>query len=224
MNDEFQPTRIRIGLLHERVLFRESLARLLASEPDFEVVIESSTAAQVLGLLNGSDIDVVLLNLGSEGGADFISASREAGYQGKFLVITSVIDAASAALALRRGASGIFLESNSSARLIQAIRLVASGEASVDQKLIQLLASRYPQFENQRVPSAGLTERQQLVLQGVVDGLSSRNIGDRLGTSESTIKSTLQQLFARVGVRTRGQLVRAALEGALRENGESAKH
>jgi DNA-binding NarL/FixJ family response regulator len=223
MNQESHSTRIRLGLLHERVLFRESLARLLAAEPDFELAVECATPVEALALLNGSDIDVVLLNLNATGSDDLISAFREAGYQGKFLIITSTIDPASAALALRRGASGIFLESNSSARLIQAIRLVASGEVSVDQQLIQLLAGRYPQFEDQRMRPAGLTERQQMVLQGVVEGLSNKNIGDRLGVSEGTIKSTLQQLFAKVGVRTRSLLVRAALEGALGADRESAR-
>jgi two-component system, NarL family, nitrate/nitrite response regulator NarL len=95
--------------------------------------------------------------------------------------------------------------------LIQAIRLVASGEAWVDQKVVQFLAERYPNFEARWHGS--LTAREQIVLNGVVDGLSNRKIGDQIGVSESTIKATLQHLFKKAGVRTRSQLVRIALEG-----------
>jgi DNA-binding NarL/FixJ family response regulator len=113
---------------------------------------------------------------------------------------------------LRYGASGIFLESDSSSRLVQAIRLVANGEAWVDQKVIQLLADRYPQHEGRLL--GALTDREQAVLDRVVDGLSNRKIGDQMGVSESSIKATLQQLFTKAGVRTRSQLVRIALESS----------
>ena len=115
-----------------------------------------------------------------------------------------------AAIVLKCGVSGIFLDSDSSIWLIQAIRLVANGEAWVDQKVIQLLAERYPSYENRWV--GDLTERDQTVLQGVIDGLSNRKIGDQNGVSESTVKAILQRLFTKAGVRTRSQLVRIALE------------
>lgn len=216
MNEHLEESPIRLVLLHEHVLFRESLARLLASEPGFALVAECATPAEALEAVNGSTVDVVLLDLKvkQQGEDDFIRASRQSGYKGKFLVVTPMLDAASSASALRLGASGIFLESGSSARFIQAIRLVASGEAWVDQRIIQLLADRYPQFEDPRLRPPHLTDRQQTVLQGVVDGLSNRKIGDKIGISEGSIKATLQQLFVRAGVRTRSQLVRAALDGS----------
>src|SRR5271156_6590269 len=110
-------------------------------------------------------------------------------------------------MALKFGASGVFLGSDPFSRLVQAIRLVAEGEAWVDPKVIQLLAERYPRFQNRW--DGKLTEREQTVLGGVV----SREISDQLGMSESTVKGTLQQLFDKAGVRTRSQLVRIASEG-----------
>ena len=209
-------TRIRLVLVHEHVLFRESLARLLTSEPDFELAAECSTPNEALEELSDSGGDVVLLDLNAmQGDSSFIRAAREAGYTGRFLVVTSTLDAARSAEALRLGASGVFLESGSSARFIQAIRMVANGEAWVDQKVLQLLADRYPQPYQNGVRSPGLTDRQRIVLQGVVDGMTNRTIGDRMGVSEGTIKATLQQLFSRAGVRTRSQLVRAVLDGSL---------
>jgi two-component system, NarL family, nitrate/nitrite response regulator NarL len=93
-----------------------------------------------------------------------------------------------------------------------AIRLVADGEAWVDQKVIRILADRYPQHYEDRWWGT-LTQREQTVLKGIVDGLSNRKIGVQMGVSESTIKGTLQELFTKARVRTRSQLVRMALEG-----------
>jgi DNA-binding NarL/FixJ family response regulator len=201
--------RVRLVLLDGHVLVRESLARLLSSERDFELLAECSTPAEALKSLNASKVDVLLVDLGMA--REFIPCARKARYQGKSLVVAREIDATASALVLKCGASGIFVESDSSSRLIEAIRRVANGEAWVDRKVIQLLAEGYPQYENRW--SGSPTQREQTVLNGVVDGLSNRTIGNQMGLSESTIKAILQQLFNKAGVRTRSQLVRIALAG-----------
>ena len=176
-----------------------------------EVVGQCAHFAEALELLAGSPADIVLLELKikAERSDAFISAARQAGYRGKFFIVT----AAQSAAVLKLGASGIFLKSDSSRRLLHAVRLIASGETWVDQRVIQLLADRYPQHEDRSLD--GLTEREQVVLRGLLDGLTNKKIGSKVGASESAIKSTLQQLFEKAGVRTRSQLVRAALQGEL---------
>lgn len=94
---------------------------------------------------------------------------------------------------------------------MQAIRLVASGEAWIDPQVLRLLAERYPNYQDRGLN--GLTEREERVLEGVIGGLSNRKIAARIGASESTIKNALQFLFSKAGVRTRSQLVRIALAG-----------
>lgn len=202
--------RIRLVLLDDHLLFRESLARLLAAEHDFELIAECATPIEALKSLKQSEVDVILVDLGIA--KDFIPWAKKVRYPGNCLVIARQLDATGSALVLKYGASGIFLASDSSSRLMQAIRLVASGEAWVEQKVVQLLAQRYPHFETRW--QGNLTEREQTVLHGVVEGLSNRKIGNQIGVSESTIKATLQHLFKKTGVRTRSQLVRIALEGA----------
>jgi two-component system nitrate/nitrite response regulator NarL len=203
------PRRIRLVLLHDHVLFRESLARLLAAERDFELLAECSTPSEALKILRTSKVDVLLVDLGMA--REFIPCARKARYRGKSLVVAREIDATASALVLKCGASGIFVEPDSSSRLIQAIRRIANGEAWVDQRVIQLLAERFPQYEDRWW--GGLTERERTVLNGVVDGFSNRKIGTQIGVSESTIKAALQQLFNKAGVRTSSQLVRIALAG-----------
>ncbi len=211
-----QPSRarIRLVLLDDHLLFRESLGRLLASEQDFELVAECTTPPEALKSLKRSAVDVILLDIGLA--QEFIPCARKVRFGGKCLVIAREVDATGSAIVLKHGASGIFLASDSSSRLMQAIRLVASGEAWVDQKVIQLLAQCYPHYEARW--RGNFTAREQTVLQGVVDGLSNRKIGNQIGVSESTVKAALQQLFKKAGVRTRSQLVRIALEGPAAAN------
>jgi len=209
-SDQMARGRIRLLLLDDHLLFRESLAGLLAAEQDLELVAQCSTPVEALKSLRLAEVDVILVDIGIA--REFIPWAQRVRYPGKSLVIARQLDATGSAIVLKYGASGVFLASDSSSRLLQAIRLVASGEAWVDQKVLQLLAERYPNYET-RWP-ANLTAREQTVLHGVVDGLSNRKIGNQMGVSESTIKATLRHLFKKAGVRTRSQLVRIALEGA----------
>jgi DNA-binding NarL/FixJ family response regulator len=212
--------RIRLVLLDDHVLLRESLAQLLAAEDDFELVAQCASPAEALKTLKDAKVDIVLVDLGMA--KEFMDGARRARYRGKSLVVAREVDAESSAVVLKYGAAGIFLESDSSSRLMQAIRLVASGEAWVDQKVIHLLADLYPHYED-RVWSK-LTDREQTVLNAVVDGLSNKKIGVQIGASESSVKAILQQLFNKAGVRRRSQLVRIALEGLPVQNSDVDHH
>jgi DNA-binding NarL/FixJ family response regulator len=211
--------RIRLLLVDDHALFREGLARLLASEPDFEIVDQCSTSTEALRLLGRSDIDIVLLDydLGDEKGNTFVSSARQSGYKGKILMITAGMTTAESSAALKLGASGILLKHSSPDTLAKAIRLVAKGERWVDQKVILQMADRFPQGEPQSFPQT-LTEREDQVLRGVFEGLANKEIAAKIGVSESSVKATVQQLFDKTGVRTRSQLVRIALERSFRMN------
>jgi DNA-binding NarL/FixJ family response regulator len=208
---------IRLLLLDDHVLFREGLGRLLASEPDFEIAGHCGTSADALALLGRTQVDVVLLDfdLGDDHGSHFLSAARQAGYTGKVLMVTAGMTATESSIAVQLGASGIFLKHNSPATLAKAIRLVAGGETWVDQKVLQSMADGLNHWREQQPLRKQLTEREQEVMSGIYEGLSNKEIGGRIGVSEGAVKATLQGLFQKMGVRTRSQLVRIALETSM---------
>ena len=208
--------RIRLLLIDDHILFRDGLSRLLALEPDLEVVACCGTIAEALEAVGSKPVDIVLLDydLGDDHGSHFISAARQAGYQGKVLMVTAGMSAKESSTALHLGASGIFLKHNSPGTLAKAVRLIMSGEIWVDPKVIQLMADRVDQRDEERINPL-LTEREQQVLRGIFEGLTNKEIGAQLGVTDGAIKATLQQLFQKTGVRTRSQLVRIALEGSL---------
>ncbi len=207
--------RIRLLLLDDHVLFRESLSRLLASEPDFDMAAHCGTPAEALKILSQTSVDIILLDfdLGEDAG-EFVTAARQAGYAGKILMVTAGMTTGESSALLRSGASGIFLKHNSPGSLAQAIRMVAAGEMWVDQRVIQQLADSVSQRDEQSFRKL-LTDREQQVLRGLFEGLTNKEIGAQLGVSESAVKATLQQLFQKARVRTRSQLVRIAIEGSL---------
>lgn len=210
----------RLLLVDDHLLFREGLGRLLVSESDFEIAGSCGGSEEALQILQRTPVDLILLDfdIGKDHGAQFISAARRTGYTGKIFMVTAGMSAKESSIALKLGASGIFLKHNSPGTLATAIRLVMSGEMWVDQKVIQLMADEV-QHAEEASPGPLLTEREQQVLQGVFEGLANKEIAARLGVTEGAVKASLQQLFQKTQVRTRSQLVRIALEGSILRKG-----
>jgi DNA-binding NarL/FixJ family response regulator len=207
--------RIRLLLLDDHILFREGLRRLLVSETDFETVAECSTLAEALAVLARAEIDIVLLDfdLEEDTGARFIARAAEGGYRGKILMVTAGMSSLDIAVTRKLGISGIFLKHGSPATLLHAIRTVATGGEWMDPKIAQLGAE--PAKAGIPTGQEPLTAREQQVLRSVFEGLTNKEIAFRIGASQSSVKATLQNLFEKTGVRTRGQLVRIAIERSL---------
>ena len=208
--------RIQLLLVDDHILFRESLRRLLESEPDFGVVSDCGTTAEACSIVAANPVDVVLLDfdLAGRDARECLGALDRTGFAGKILIVTGSMTAGEAATVLRLGASGIFYKHHSPSLLAQAIRHVASGMTWIDQPAMRLMSDDQ---ERKREPRdrGPWTEREEQVLHGIFEGLANKEIGAKLGVSESAVKATLQQLFQKTGVRTRSQLVRVALESSL---------
>lgn len=204
---------IRILLIDDHALFRESVARLLQAEPGFEVVADCSSGAEALRVLKSREIDIVLLDLdlGPERGADFLEILRAESFKGKILLVTAGVNESEVPNLIRKGISGVFMKHGSPALLIQGIREAMEGRALFGQDLLRRALESAEQLSAQQT-RARLTERERRVLSFIFEGLANKQIGDRLQISESAVKACLQQLFAKTGVRTRSQLVRIALE------------
>ena len=217
MDPESNRNRIRLILLDGHGLFRATLSHFLASQPGIEVAGECANSSEALTILSRSDVDVVLLDLDLGFENEFITAAREAGYRGRFLLVIGPANVRSAAVALKLGASGIFLKTGEPGQLVHTIRLVSRGETWIDPNVIQMLASqvvdRAQQFHYKW--NGSLEDRERNVLLGILGGLTNKKIGTNMGLSESAVKSVVQRLFGKAGVKTRTQLVRVALEGSL---------
>lgn len=206
--------RIRILLIDDHSLFRESLSRLLEAEPDFLIVATCANVSDALTVLKGAPVDVVLLDydLGDEQGSAFLEEARRQRFQGRILMVTAGMGDAVTLRAFEGGASGVFLKHSPPAQLIEAIHQVMNGEMWLDSRAVRSLvagANVRSEAENTAQP---LSVRERSVLKAVFEGLTNKEIAAHMQISESSVKAVLQQLFEKTGVRTRSQLVRIAIE------------
>ena len=205
---EQSPQRLRILLIDDHALFREGVARVLATEPDLEVE-HCASIHDSLEILSRRHFDLVLLDhdLGNERASQFLPAARQVGFEGRVLVVTAWVSDTEARRLLHQGVAGIFLKEAPYSDLLESIRAVAAGGHSLGHPLWREggagTADPEPHVFN---------DRQRKVLRFVLEGLSNKQIAWRLQISESYVKAIIQSLFQKTGVRTRGQLVRVAFE------------
>ena len=206
--------KIQLLLLDDHTLFRVMLGRLLDTDSDFQVIANCSSIPEALDTLAREAVDLVLLDydLGNkETGFHFIRLAREGGYGGRIFIVTAGMNDADYVAALGQGVCGIFLKHSSPELLVEAIHKVMAGQTWIDQRCIQALVQALAN-DGVETRQNELTEGERQVLKGVFAGLSNKEIGTQLKISEASVKSALQQLFIKTGVRTRSQLVRVALE------------
>ncbi len=202
--------KIQALLVDDHAVFRESVARALDAGLEFAMT-SCATIREAVQILTQTPIDIVLLDhdLGSERASQFLPAARQIGFTGRVLIVTAWISDTEARRLVRQGVSGIFLKESPLDVLAESMRAVAAGQIWLDKRYANL-ADEPQAAESGTGPK--FNERQRKVMRFVLEGLSNKEISGHLQISESYVKAILQSLFQQTGVRTRGQLVRVALE------------
>jgi two-component system nitrate/nitrite response regulator NarL len=208
--DSLQP--LGLFLLDDHAMFREGLARMLEKESDLKVVGQSASASEALAKLPSSGANMILLDvdLGSERALDFVLQARKKGFEGQLLVLTAGVSGPEAVQLVQAGVAGILHKHHSTDVLCKTIRQVASGEVCLENDYLAPLFRTVDRSRPQTQPK--LTERDKIVLKLIFQGLTNKEIGGRLEISEGAVKASLRLLFEKLGVRTRAQLVKIALE------------
>ena len=203
---------IRLFLIDDHALFREGLASVLAQRPDLEVAGAVESVAEAVHGVKQVEPDLILLDvdLGTERAIDFLYAAKQAGITCRVLVVTAGISDVEAVALIREGVSGIFHKHCQPEELCEAIRKVAGGDVYLEQRYLKGVFQRLDRSDDS--PNQGLSEREISVIRALLQGLANKEIGERIGLSESSVKSILRGLFDKLGVRTRSQLVKIALE------------
>ena len=202
---------IKVLLVDDHAMFREGLARMLATDQGLDVIGEVSSVSEALARLN-AQTDVVLLDvdLGRERAMEFVESAKLAAFQGRILIVTAGISGREAVQLVQAGVAGILHKNHPTKVLCGAIRKVMAGEACIEDEYLSAL------FQSVDRASSGMhpkfTERDRVVVQHVLQGLTNREIAVQLDISEAAVKASLRQLFDKLGVHTRAQLVKVALE------------
>jgi len=212
---------IRVLIADDQALVRAGFRVLIDSAADLEVVGEAGDGREAVDLARTTHADVVLMDVRMPV-LDGLAATRElAGKQGgpRIIILTTFDIDEYVFEALRAGASGFLLKDTEPAELLQAVRIVAGGEAllapSVTRRLIEEFATRP---DPHRTPPAALevlTEREREVLALVARGLSNGEIATELFISPATAKTHVSRVMMKLGARDRAQLVVTAYETGL---------
>ena len=197
---------IAVFLLDDHEVVRRGVRELLEAEPDITVVGEAGTAESALARIPALRPDVAVLDVRLPDG-DGVSVCREIRSrmpEVACLMLTSFEDDEALFDAIMAGAAGYVLKQIRGTDLVGAVRTVASGQSMLDpQAAGRLMASmRKPAKAD---PLAGLTPQERRILELIGEGLTNRQIGERLFLAEKTVKNYISAMFAKLGMERRTQ-------------------
>jgi DNA-binding NarL/FixJ family response regulator len=211
---------IRVLVADDQRVVREGLGTLLGLLAGVEVVATAADGDEALALAIRLRPDVVLMDLRMPhcDGVEATRRLRDYDASIKVLVLTTYTDDRSVIDALRAGARGYLTKDASAGEIRDALQRVTSGQAAIDpavqQHLVHAIATGPATAAAPQLP-AGLTQREAQVLALIAQGLSNTEIAERLMVSETTVKSHVNHLFAKTGVRDRAQAVTYAYQHGL---------
>jgi len=212
---------IRIVLVDDQELVRAGFVMMVSAQEDMEVVGEAGNGRQALTVLDRVEADVVVMDIRMPV-MDGIEATRSLQSRvdsPRVLALTTFDTDEDAFAALRAGASAFLLKNSPPQQLLEAIRIVAAGESVVAPRVTRRLLDRFAGSLSSEAKVderlAGLTEREREVLELVAEGLSNREVAQRLHVTESTVKSHFGRVLMKLGLRDRVHAVVFAYETGL---------
>jgi two-component system, NarL family, response regulator DevR len=210
---------IRVFLLDDHEVVRRGVMQLLDAEADIEVVGEASTAAQGLARIPAVRPDVAILDVRLPDG-DGVSVCRDLrsamNPPPAVLMFTSYSDDEALFEAIMAGASGYLLKQILGQDLVSAVRTVAAGGSLLDPTATTAVLERMRRAAEPAGPLAKLSEQERTVLELIGEGLTNRQIGERMFLAEKTVKNYVSHLLAKLGLerRTQAAVLATELRGA----------
>lgn len=210
-------THISVLLVDDHKVLRDGLCALLESEDDLSVVDGVGTGADAIARARALKPDVIVMDLGlpDMSGIDAIRAIRQEDQTIKIVVLSMYSRSEFVRPALEAGCDGYVPKSSAHSSLLQAIRVVLSGERFLHPKAATALVETLADAPSEREQFQALSEREQQVLQLAAMGFTSREIGARLHISPKTADTYRQRALEKLGLDHRADLVRFALRAGI---------
>ncbi len=208
MGEETQASKkISVFLLDDHEIVRMGVRELLEAQSDIMVVGEAGTAASALARIPALRPDVAILDvrLPDGDGVTVCRQIRSAMPGVACLMLTSYADDQALIDAILAGAAGYVLKEIRGTDLVGAVRTVASGQSMLDPAAAATLMARLRDEATRSDPLAGLTGQERKILELIGEGLTNRQIGERMFLAEKTVKNYVSGLFAKLGMERRAQ-------------------
>lgn len=205
---------IKVFLLDDHEVVRRGVAALLSAEDDIEIVGEAGNAEQAMARIPAARPDVAVLDVRLPDG-DGVSVCRELRSQMPdlaCLMLTSYDDEDALFEAVMAGAAGYVLKQIHGSDLVGAVRTVATGQSLLDPRSTARMLQRLRERQEKKDPLKGLTEQERHILELIGEGLTNRQIGERMFLAEKTVKNYISNLFAKLGMSRRTQAAALAAQ------------
>lgn len=217
---EANAPRIRIFLVDDHEIVRRGVADLLNGIAEFEVVGEAGTVTEALHRIPAAAPDVAILDgrLSDGSGIEVCRILHDEQPRIRCLILTSYDDDEAIFAAVLAGAAGYVLKQIRGSNLVDAVRQVAAGQSLLDPLVTARVLARLREGKQEDARLASLNGQERKVLVLIAEGLTNRQIGERLFLAEKTVKNNVSGLLSKLGMQRRTQ---AAVFGAnLRHQGE----
>ncbi len=209
----------RVLLVDDETMLLDSL-EIILSMNDMEIVGKAHDGNEALSVLSGTDCDIALvdLNMKGMGGIELIGHMKKRYPKTRILVLTTFYDDANITDAISGGADGYLLKDSGKDAILGAIRQIMGGVSVLDPKVLQRLTTLVVSGNTKKAGMEGqtaygdFTEREQEIAALLVEGLTNRQIADRLYISEGTVKNYISTIYDKTGIHDRVKLV-VALKG-----------
>ena len=201
----------RLLLVEDHASFRQTLALVFDQHPDFEVVGQAGSLGEARRLMRGreADMGVIDLALPDGEGVELIEELREANPEFAALVLTASLDRAEHARAIEAGAAGVLHKTADVDEIMDAARRVAAGEALISSdelaEMLRLAGQSREELREARASIEQLTQREMQVLEALAEGLTNREIAERLHMSVDTERTHMMNILSKLGVHSRLQ-------------------
>ncbi|HEU5451433.1 MAG TPA: response regulator transcription factor [Terriglobales bacterium] len=208
------PDSIRIIIADDHAILRESLAALLGSQPDMQVIAMTSTGAESIQAAREQRPDVLLLDLFMPGGDGFevLRTLDRSGAGVATVVLTASENQNDYVQVVQLGARGLVLKGDKPDKLFTAIRTVANGELAFSEDIAQqVLSAMAGKPQKDQTAMRRLSDREKQIAALVARGMKNKDIAAELKISENTVKRHLQSIFSKTGARDRLELAVLAL-------------
>ena len=205
---------IRVFLVDDHELVRRGIAALLTAEVDIEVVGEAGTAAQARSRIRATRPDVAILDvrLPDGSGIDVCREVRSDNPEVKCLILTGYDDDEAIYAAVLAGAAGYVIKDVQGSGLLDSLRKVAAGKQLIHPSLSNRVVQRITDTHQSDPRLEALSTREREILPLIAEGLTNREIGERLGLAEKTVKNYISGLLSKLGLQRRTQAAVLHLE------------
>lgn len=204
---------IKLMVVDDHEIFRVGVSKLLSIDKTIQIVAEASNGLEAISEAEIHQPDVIFLDIfmPKMDGVTAIPRIREKSPDSRIIMLTAFEDFGHIEMALSAGADGYLTKGVSSVILQEAVEKVLNGERVFSKSIVKLLTDRKIYFDDSEDANVSITKKEELVLKLIAEGLTNKEISDRLNLSIRTVESHRYNLLKKLNLKTASQLVRFAI-------------